>query len=403
MASFTTLKRGAAVALTCLTLGSCVSTQSSSSGSCSFRGGEALGIFRPGAATVAVTGDVLLHRLIQSDAARRPDHFAPAFQPVAPFLRRADLAVVNLEGPAARNVLPGGRDAGGDPPSRFDDRIYGGYPAFNYHPSITEALAGIGVDLVQTANNHALDRGPLGVERTLEALQAAGLPATGTVPRGQVGPWHQTVSLPMSGGAARVAFLACTYGVNGLPDPHRQALRCYGDAPSVPGLIADLRSRSDIDAVVLLPHWGQEYTATPDARQRRLARAAIEAGAAAVIGTHPHVLQPIEQIAASDGRTGFVAYSLGNFISSQWALPRRTGAVLYFDLQRDGQGRVVALPPRALPTRVDRYQGRGVTVLPASFTSNGSASVAHARQVLGGGAIIAPSDLGFADDGSGCL
>jgi len=400
---FKTLKRGTAAAGICLALVSCVPTQSGNPGACSFRGGEALGVFRPGAATVAVTGDVLLHRLIQSDAARRPDHFAPAFQPVAPFLRRADLTVVNLEGPAARNVLPGGRDAGADPASRFDDRIYSGYPAFNYHPTIVGALSGIGVDLVQTANNHALDRGPLGVERTLAALRAAGLPSTGTVPRGQSGPWHHTLRLPMAGGAARVAFLACTYSVNGLPDPHRQALRCYEDAPSVPSLIAELRAQPDIDAVVLLPHWGQEYTPNPDGRQRQLARAAIEAGAAAVIGTHPHVLQPIEGITASDGRAGFVAYSLGNFISSQWALPRRTGAILYFDMTRDQRGRVVALPPRALPTRVERYEGRGVTVLPASYTAAGGASVAHAGRILGAGTLLSPSDLGFANDGSGCL
>ncbi len=388
-------------ALSLLALAACTPSDSSGPGSCAVRGD--LGVFSPRAATVAVTGDVLLHRLIQSDAAARDDHFIPALAPMAPFLSRPDVSIVNLEGPAARNVLPGGRDAGADPPRRFDDRIYAGYPAFNFHPTIVEALDQVGVDVAQTANNHALDRGPLGVDRTLEALAARGIQATGTVPRGQSGPWHTVVDLSMGGGRARVALLACTYSVNGLPDPARQALRCYGDAPAIPSLIASLRADPGIDAVVLLPHWGQEYTPVPDSRQRGLARAAIEAGAAAVIGSHPHVLQPIEQITASDGRVGFVAYSLGNFISSQWALPRRTGAVLYFDMRRDAQGRVVAMPPRALPTRVNRYQGRGVTVAPAAFALDGAASIRHAGSILGQSVLLTPEDLGFAADGSGCV
>lgn len=387
--------------LTALALSACVSTGNGPA-SCTAAAPTDLGVFRSGAATVAVTGDVLLHRLSQADAATRPRHFAPGFDPVAPFLRRADLTIVNLEGPAARNTLPGGRDAGADPASRFDDRVYTGYPTFNYHPTIADALAGLGVDVVQTANNHALDRGPMGVDRTLQALQARGLRTTGTVPRGQTGPWHSVVTLPMAGGAARVALLACTFDVNGLPDPGRQALRCYGDAPSVPSLIAALRDDPGIDAVILLPHWGQEYSAIPDARQRALARAAIDAGAAAVIGSHPHVLQPIEMMRARDGRQGFVAYSLGNFIASQWALPERTGAILYFDLMRDAEGRVVAGPPRALPTRVNRYVGPGVTVAAADGALDGADSTAHAAAVLGADRLIRPADLGLPADGSRC-
>ncbi len=347
----------------------------------------AAGVFRPGAATLAFTGDVMAHGLIQQDAAARATGFAPALAPSAPFLRRADVTIVNLETPLAQDVLPGGAE--GQP---GDPRIYSDFPVFNAPPAYATALAGAGVDVVQTANNHALDRGPLGVERTLEAVAAVGLSATGTVPRSSSGPWHTIVFTRVG----RVALLACTWSVNGMPDPARQALRCYDAAPSVPGLIAQLAADPGIDAVILLPHWGQEYSARPDAQQRRLARAAIEAGAAAVIGAHPHVLQPIEEITASDGRRGIVAYSLGNFLSSQWALPRRTGAILYMDLVRDGQGRVVANPPRALPTRVNRYVGSGVTVTPAALVPDGAASIAHAAAVLGENRLLNPSDFGHA-------
>ncbi len=349
------------------------------------------GVFRPGAATFAFTGDVMAHRLIQADAAARPEGFAPALAPVAPFLRRADVTVVNLETPLARDTLPGGRNAG-TRAAPGDNRVYTGFPAFNAHPSYAAALAAAGVDVVQTANNHALDRGPLGVDRTLQALADAGLGTTGTVPRGQAGPWHSTVATP----AGRIALLACTYSVNGLPDPARQALRCFGDAPSVPAHITRLLADPGIDGVILLPHWGTEYSPTPTARQRSLARAAIEAGASAVIGAHPHVLQPIETVTARDGRQGVVAYSLGNFISSQWSLPRRTGAILYMDLVRDAQGRVVARPPRAMPTRVNRYVGTGVTVTPAALVTDGASSIAHAAAVLGAARLLSPSDFGYA-------
>ena len=355
--------------------------------------GVEAGVFRPGAATFAFAGDVLPHALIQSDAAGRADHFIAALLPIAPFLAAADVAVVNLESPIARDVGPGGRDAA-DPGTRFDNRVYSGYPRFNAHPSLATALAHVGVDVAQTANNHALDRGPLGVDRTLTALADAGIAATGTVPRGGTGPWHSTVDVGIGGRRVRVALLACTYSVNGLPDPARQALRCFSNAPAVPSLIAGLAADPAIDAVILLPHWGAEYAPTPTPRQRALARAAIEAGAVAVVGAHPHVLQPVETVAASDGRQGVVAYSLGNFLSSQWALPRRTGAVLYLDLMRDDQGRVVAAPPRALPTRVTRYQTNGVTVEPAAFAAEGAASIAHAGRILGQGALITPADLG---------
>jgi poly-gamma-glutamate synthesis protein (capsule biosynthesis protein) len=349
------------------------------------------GVFRAGAATLAFAGDVMAHRLIQADAAARPGGFGPALAPAAPFLRRADVTVVNLETPVARDVLPGGRAAPA-PARPADGRVYTGYPAFNAHPDLAAALAGAGVDVVQTANNHALDRGPLGVDRTIGALADAGLSTTGTRARAQTGPWHRTVRTS----AGRLALLACTYSVNGLPDPARQVLDCYGDSPSVPALIGDLVADPGIDGVILLPHWGAEYSATPTARQRRLARAAIAAGASAVVGAHPHVLQPIETVTAPDGRQGVVAYSLGNFLSSQWALPRRTGAILYMDLTRDDRGRITAQPPRALATRVNRYAENGVTVAPAALARDGAASIAHAAAILGAQRLISPSDFGIA-------
>lgn len=327
---------------------------------------------------LAFGGDVLLHTLIQRDAAARSDGFAPAFAPIAAALSRAEVAVVNLEGPAARNISLANRQIA-DPGTIYDGRAYTGYPRFNYHPSIVGVLRDAGVDVVQTANNHALDRGALGVDLTLQALADAGVPATGTVARGAAPVWHATRQVS----GHTVAFVACTFSTNGLQNGRDQVLDCYGNRPSVPSLIQSLSNAANIDAVILLPHWGTEYASRPNARQRRLAQAAAEAGATAIVGAHPHVLQPIETLATRDGRQVPVAYSLGNLISSQWSLPRRTGAILYLDLARDEAGRTIATNTRYLPTRVERFAGHGVAVSPAALLPDGGASVAHARRVLG--------------------
>ena len=331
---------------------------------------------------LAFAGDVLLHDLIRSDAAGRPEGFAPAFQPIAAALSRAHVTVVNLEGPSARNIAPNHRESA-DPGTIFDGYIYSGYPTFNYHPSIAAALAQAGVDVVQTANNHAMDRGGIGVDRTLLSLANAGLSFTGTRQSGAPASWHHIRQV----NGHNIAFLACTYSTNGLADLGNQTLNCYGNTPSIPILIQSLVAQSGIDGVILLPHWGVEYSRAPNARQRGLAQAAADAGAIAVVGTHPHVLQPIQTITSRDGRQVPVAFSLGNLISAQWRLDRRTGAVLYLDLGTDPEGRVVATSPRYLPTRVERTTERGVVVFPAALVQSGAPSLAHAQAVLGPGMV----------------
>lgn len=337
---------------------------------------------------LAFAGDVLLHSLIQSDAAARAEGFAPAFAPIVPALSRASTTVVNLEGPSARNIGPSQRIET-DPGTLYDGRIYSGFPRFNYHPSIGSVLATAGVDVVQTANNHAMDRGSIGADLTLSMLAGAGLASTGTRASGGAGAWHTT--RPVDG--LNIAFLGCTFSTNGLANTGRHALRCYGNQPSIPNLIHNLTAQSGIDGVVLLPHWGTEYSNRPTAQQRQLARSAAEAGAIAIVGTHPHVLQPLETISTADGRRVPVAFSLGNLISSQWHLHRRTGAILYLDLTRNGQGAVEATRPRYLPTRVERIADRGVTVFPASVLQTGGASMAHAQRILGPGMVGADGCL----------
>ena len=315
--------------------------------------------------TLAAVGDFLLHDVVQAQIDRIG--YDALWSAVAPILQSADLTYANLEGTTAQGVLMNGRDT---PPSdsRYDQRIFTGYPQFNYHPDLIPAMQALGVDVVSTANNHSLDRLALGADRTIEALEEYGLPYTGTRHRGRPDqPFHTLTSVRApSGREYTVAWLACTYGTNDIPDPNDQVLLCFDQSDRVLPAIAELHHDPDIDAVILTPHWGTEYTHVPEERQVRLARAAIASGATAVIGSHPHYIQPGERYVSFDGREGFIFQSLGNFVSNQRSLARRTNLILTLALAPEPgeeSDRLRVVSQRHIPTRVDHYMGSdGATI-----------------------------------------
>ena len=313
--------------------------------------------------TVAAVGDLLFHFNLQQQALARDSSFARLWQPVAPVLGRADIVYGNLEGPAARAVTPGGQEARlapGADDRAYDRRFYaggeGGVLVFNFHPNAVAEVKAGGFDIVSTANNHAADRGPLGIDRTIDALAAAGLAFTGTRRQHESAlarPWG---TITRAKGFA-VAWLACTFATNGMPDPHGQVLGCFGPHGEPGSAVLDeirrLAADRDVDAVILTPHWGNEYQPYPDASQRRLAHEAIEAGAAAVIGSHPHVLQPWERYAAPDGREGLIVYSSGNFISGQLRVEQRSGLISLLEFTREAGGRARLTAAGYVPTWVE--------------------------------------------------
>lgn len=282
--------------------------------------------------TLAAVGDVLLHDTLQQWAAAQPKGFLTAMASLQDLLSAADVSIANLEGAAAAGVVPGGRKFT-EPKTRYDALVYKGYPMFNYHPSIVTDLQQLGFDVLQTANNHALDRGELGVNLTLEAIDAAGLARTGTRHSQKTDqPWFSTHRVNKEGKSYNLAYLSCSYGTNGMPDRAKQVLMCFEQKNEVLALIRQLHERTDIHAVIVLPHWGQEYQPLPDAQQQQLARDMVEAGATAIIGTHPHVVQPMEKIRSQDGREAVVVYSLGNFVSHQVGLPRLSSLIYLLGL-----------------------------------------------------------------------
>lgn len=294
--------------------------------------------------TIAAVGDVLLHGPLQKQAYAAADGHHSLWKNVEPLLERADLTYGNLEGPCAEGVATTGETR--DPGKTFDNRVYSSYPQFNYHPSLIGSLKNSGFDVVSTANNHALDRRSLGADRTVKNLKEAGLPFTGTRATGDMdAPWYTVTEAK----GVKVAWVACTFSTNGIPDTKNQVLNCYEDKTTLLSTIRGLKGRADVDAVIVTPHWGVEYTHTPSAREKDLAHDMLDAGALAVFGGHPHVVQPWEKYKTQDGREGFVIYSLGNFVSGQTGVAKRSSLILYVGLTKGSDGKVTVNGVRHMP------------------------------------------------------
>lgn len=302
--------------------------------------------------TIAAVGDVLLHGRLQQQAYASDDGFISLWSGIHDLLKQADLTYANLEGPTAAGTNAYGQSVR-DPGKTFDGTVYSSYPMFNYHPSLLDDLQASGVDVVSTANNHSLDRRGLGADRTIDELEARGMAFTGTRKRGESQsdrPWYTITEAK----GVRLAWLACTYGTNGIPDRDDQVLLCFRDEETVVGLVKELAARSDIDGVIVTPHWGDEYHASPNTAQVKLGHRLLDSGAIALIGSHPHVNQPWEKHVTPDGRETFAIYSLGNFVSGQSHLPRRSTLLLYLGLTKRADGTLVVNGARYVPLHMTR-------------------------------------------------
>ncbi|MDR1620959.1 MAG: CapA family protein, partial [Synergistaceae bacterium] len=235
-------------------------------------------------------GDIMAHKE-QLEAARKGASwdFAPQFRRVKPLFGGA-LVVANLE-----TVFAGEKSG------------FAGYPSFNTPDELAEALADLGVNVVTLANNHILDRGASGAARTMEVLDRSGIFHAGL---GKSGPGG---ALTLEHGGIRWAFVNYSYGSNRIltsSDVHLNTI----SAAAVTEALDEARLSSP-DIVVACFHWGNEYQFSPTKRQREIAALSLEKGANLVIGTHPHVLQPIEIVKGTGRDYGLTAYSLGNFVS----------------------------------------------------------------------------------------
>lgn len=333
--------------------------------------------------SIAAVGDLLLHSPLHRQALNHDLGHRSLWPEVEPWLLSADIAYANLEGPTAEGVAPGGRSVK-DPGLVFDKYVYNSYPMFNYHAFLLQDLLDSGIDVVSTANNHALDRGALGVDRTIDALKKVNLPFTGTRRSDtfltvEQTPWQTIVQKR----GWTTAWIACSFSTNGIPDRHHQVLQCFEDRDTLLRLVSVLSQNSAVDAVIVTPHWGVEYVDRPDQSIQKLARDLLESGALAVIGAHPHVPQPWEKYTTKDGREGLIVYSLGNFVSNQFGkLKTQTSILTQIHLVKNPGEKAQIQQTKILPLMMTRKNNQ-YQVVPILDPNDYPAAHQHLLRMFG--------------------
>lgn len=291
-------------------------------------------------ATFLFVGDLMCHSTQFSMASVGKDsfNFLPCFAEIKPVIAGADLAVGNLE-----TTLTG-------------KSPYSGYPQFNTPDAYLDAVVDCGFDFLVTSNNHSMDTKEPGLVRTLEQIRQRGIGSTGTHLTQEDRDSVRVVDV----NGFKMAILNYTYGTNGLPLPEGKPWSVnLIDTALVRRDIMAARE-TEVEIVTVMFHFGAEYGREPDAYQKFNVDHAIACGADLVIGGHPHVVQPAKYFKTAEGArldTGFVAYSLGNFVSNQYKRYTDAGIIVQVELSRDLRNDSIFISDVAyVPTWV--YRGR---------------------------------------------
>jgi len=236
------------------------------------------------------------------------DGWDSLFEPIADLFKSSDYGFVNLETPVApKNSI-------GSKPFQFDAPT-----------ALLAALKSSGINLVSFANNHVYDQRHPGFAETLSNLREAGLLFVGSGDT-EAAAWEPVI---LEKNGLKVGMLGITRWLNGNRNPEKAdqphvAFVPYDDDPlNTPGATTDFAlekikaARTKCDLLLISIHWGVEYAAEPRKEDIAFAHAMLDAGASMIIGSHPHVLQPIETYITADERHTIILYSLGNFVSNQ--------------------------------------------------------------------------------------
>lgn len=220
-----------------------------------------------------------------------------------------------------------------------DDKLISDYPRFGSPVGASDAVKEMGIDVVNLANNHALDKDMYGVDCSIDINSRHKIETVGVHSSKETADNPESAVTFMTVNDIKIAMLGFTYGTNGnsMPDKQRYAVELLGDKER---LIKALDyARAEADCVIVWAHWGTEYSSEIDDNQREYSKLFMEHGVDAVIGTHPHVLQPFEYIHGQN-HDMLVYYSLGNLISNQTEKECRTGGAATFNIVKYPNGNV---------------------------------------------------------------
>lgn len=289
--------------------------------------------------TIVAVGDNLIHNTLiaageQEDGSLDYNSF---YEDISTYIKAADIACINQE------TMLGG--------SSFD---YAGYPMFNTPWEVGEAAINAGFDVFTCATNHAMDVGSAGIEKELEFF--SNHPEVTHIGTNASEEEYNAITY-LEKNDLTFALLNYTYGTNGISIPE--------DKPYIVNMLTEEKVTKDItearknaDVVIVFPHWGTENSHDVSESQEKYVKLFSDLGVDIVIGTHPHVLQPVEWYEnAETGKKMLVYYSIGNFISHQTNLNQMCGGMAEITVERiDGE---IQITNAKLAPVIDYYKNTG--------------------------------------------
>lgn len=311
--------------------------------------------------TISAIGDIMAHDdqlKAQFDKDTNTYSFDNNFKYVKPYISKSDLAIGNLEttlaGPKAK---------------------YSSFPKFNSPDELADAIKNSGIDIVSTINNHTYDRGSDGVYRTLDVLNSKNIEHVGT----KKNDTDENFLIKDIDGV-KLGVTAFSYGqvygsttaLNGLPVNYNDLNNLNIFNSSYVDIAfneikdtLDVMNNKETDLQAVILHWGDEYTRQPNKFQKELAKKLCDYGVDIIIGSHPHMVQPIEMINSdeNDNET-LVIYSLGNFLSNQRneILNKKyteDGVIVNIDIDKNlNTGETTISNVEYIPTWVNKYNNK---------------------------------------------
>lgn len=300
-------------------------------------------------ASLVMVGDALIHSNIYLDAKKSDGtyDFKPMLELTKPITSKYDLAYYNQE------TILGGTSLG-----------ISSYPRFNSPTEVGDAFLDSGFNLVSLANNHTMDKGEQGVINSLNYWNEK----KDVVHAGQYSSFDDRDSVNVyEKNGIKYAFFSYTTWTNGLETPAgKEYLNNVYSNDKAQNDISKVRD--SVDVVIVAMHWGNEYSLGVSDKQIEIANYLSSLGVDIIIGSHPHVVEPVEFI----GKT-LVIYSLGNFISDQEGIERLTGLMMSVDIKKSVESGITTISLDNLKSDLvytySKY-GRGFKVYPYSELNN---------------------------------
>lgn len=270
-------------------------------------------------ASFYAVGDNLIHPVVYRDALQSNGsfNFEPMYESLKKEIQAADIAYINQESPI-----------GGD------EKGLSGFKQFNTPNDIAKDVVNTGFNVVNGANNHALDQGTDGLLNEINVWEHfKNVFYTGTFKSQRD---RDTIPTFNKKGI-KIAMLSYTYGTNDIKPENKYQIN-YFNEEQIKKDVAKAKEQSDM--VMVSAHWGNEGKHEPNEKQKKYAKVFADAGVDVVIGTHPHVIQPIQWVKGDNNHQTLVAYSLGNFLNGQSTgnESNALGGNLQFNIEKQPKG-----------------------------------------------------------------